>query len=253
MSLRALRRIIAPLLATALVSLSAGLVAVVVPTAAYAESSYSMESQFIAKMNSARQANGQAPYAVVSDLTSVARAHSQNMASKHSLYHNPSLTSDVHNWQAVGENVGEGASVDDIHTAFMNSPEHRSNILDHDFTQVGVGVTVDKSGTVWVTEDFRQPMGGSSSSSSSTTHHSTQPVHHSSPTPTTSSSSGASTSYGSPTTATGPVSSPRPSRSPRAVLLHRLHQLRHQQHGKSAADPVAQGFDYVATLSRLAS
>src|SRR4051812_1585805 len=132
-----------------------------------------MESQFIAKMNAARQSAGLRPYSVASDLTSVARQHSAQMASKQELYHNPSLTSQVQNWQAVGENVGEGPTVSDIHTAFMQSPEHKANILDHDFTQVGVGVVVDKHGIIWVTEDFRQPQ-------SSTTGHaaSSAPAHH---------------------------------------------------------------------------
>src|SRR4051794_17156861 len=133
-------------------------------------------------MNAARQASGLAPYAVASDLASVARNHSQQMASQQSLYHNPSLTTQVQNWQAVGENVGEGPSVSDIHTAFMNSPEHRANILDHDFTQVGVGVAVDKNGIIWVTEDFRQPMSSGSTTTAShtsgTTHTtSTQPAY----------------------------------------------------------------------------
>src|SRR5206468_9768196 len=125
-----------------------------------------------ADMNAARQANGLRPYTVSYDLTSIARGHSRTMASKGQLYHNPSLTSEVQNWQAVGENVGDGPTVGDIHTAFMNSPEHRANILDHDFTQVGVGVSVDKNGIIWVTEDFRQPMTSSTtrSTTSSATH-----------------------------------------------------------------------------------
>src|SRR3954471_4909095 len=147
-------------------------VATVAPVAAFADGSASMESQFVAKMNAARQSAGLRPYAVASDLTSVARQHSAQMASKQELYHNPNLTTQVQNWQAVGENVGEGPTVSDIHNAFMQSPEHKANILDHDFTQVGVGVVVDKNGIIWVTEDFRQPMRSSSSSSSAPTHHS---------------------------------------------------------------------------------
>jgi uncharacterized protein YkwD len=240
-----LRRVVMPLLATAVMTASAGVVAAVAaPTAAYAESTYSMESQFIAKMNAARQANGQSPYAVASDLTSVARQHSQSMSSKQSLYHNPSLTSDVHNWQAVGENVGEGPSVSDIHSAFMNSPEHRANILDHDFTQVGVGVSVDKNGIIWVTEDFRQPMSTTSAPSHHRVHHSTAPVHHSGSAPST-----RTPTYSVPTGRQ--VSAPRPTRSPRAVLLHRLHQLRHVHPARQATDPVAQAFDYVAAMSKL--
>ena len=166
--MRSLRRTVAPLLVSAVVGATGGTaLSIAAPTAAFAESTYSMEAEFIAKVNAARAANGQQPYAVASDLTSIARQHSSAMASQQSLYHNPGLTTQVPNWQAVGENVGEGPTVDDIHTAFMNSPEHRDNILDHDFTQIGVGVSVDSNGIVWVTEDFREPMYSSSSSSSS--------------------------------------------------------------------------------------
>src|SRR3954451_14150499 len=131
------------------------------------------------------------------------------MASQQSLYHNPGLTTQVQNWQAVGENVGEAPTVSDIHTAFMNSPEHRSNILDHDFIQVGVGVSVDKNGTIWVTEDFRQPMGSTSTA--------TTPTRHSAPSQprTTTTAPTARTAPARPTTAAaGTVAAPRTARSP---------------------------------------
>ena len=241
LSVRSVRRPLGSIVAAVLLTLGlAGTTALVAPTAAFADSSYSMESQFVAKMNASRQAAGLRPYAVAGDLTSVARSHSQQMASKQSLYHNPSLTSDVSNWRAVGENVGDGPTVDDLHTAFMNSPEHRANILDHDFTQVGVGVTVDKDGVIWVTEDFRQPMSTpttSAPSSSSSGHTSTSPA----PAPATYSSGG-----------TAPLARPTPTLSPRAKLLHRLHEIRQHQHARRhAADPVAQAFDYVETLASL--
>jgi Cysteine-rich secretory protein family len=119
------------------------------------------ETAFLSNLNEARGAAGLRPYALAGDLVSVARQHSSAMATTQSLYHNPALTTDIANWQAVGENVGEGPTESDVHTAFMQSPEHRANILDHDFTQVGIGVTVDQSGIVWVTEDFRQPVASS--------------------------------------------------------------------------------------------
>jgi uncharacterized protein YkwD len=242
-SVDALRRGVARLVVAA-VALGAGtVVTAVAPDAAYADSAYSMESQFVAKMNAARQSAGLRPYSVAYDLTSVARQHSQAMASRQTLYHNPTLTSDVHNWQAVGENVGDGPTVSDIHTAFMNSPEHRANILDHDFTQVGVGVSVDKNGIIWVTEDFRQPMGSTSTSTPST---STAP-HHSAPAATSAPRAGTVVTRGATTSSAAPA--PRP--SPRQVLLQRLRALRHH-HGHAAPDPVAQGFAYANTLARLA-
>jgi len=118
----------------------------------------SAEAAFLSNTNAARAANGLARYSVSSELVSVARAHSRAMASSQTLYHNPALTTAITNWEAVGENVGDGPTESDLQTAFMQSPEHRANILDRDFTQVGIGVTVDSHGTVWVTEDFRQPL-----------------------------------------------------------------------------------------------
>src|SRR4051812_37330181 len=227
-------RVFARIVVAAALALTGGTAAgLIAPTSAFA-STYDMESQFIAKMNAARQANGLAPYAVASDLSSIARQHSAEMASRQSLYHNPSLTSQVTNWQAVGENVGEGPTVSDIHTAFMNSPEHRANILDHDFTQVGVGVSVDKNGMVWVTEDFRQPSGATSRSST--------PVHSSSSSSSSSASSSAPSSSSAAAPSTAASAPRRPTVSPRAVLLHRLHDLRRSQHAHAGADPVAQSF-----------
>ena len=79
------------------------------------------------------------------------------MAGRSTLYHNPDLTSDVKNWRWVGENVGYGPDALTVHVAFMNSPAHKANILDRDYTEVGIGaVTVD--GRVWVAEVFRRPL-----------------------------------------------------------------------------------------------
>jgi hypothetical protein len=114
-------------------------------------------ASFVAKANAARQAHGLAPYVVAADLAAVARRHSAEMAAKQSLYHNPNLGSEVTGWQVVGENVGDGGTVDSIQNAFMNSPAHRANILAKDYTQVGIGTVTDSRGVIWVTEVFRLP------------------------------------------------------------------------------------------------
>jgi uncharacterized protein YkwD len=41
------------------------------------------------------------------------------------------------NWRKLGENVGMGGDVGQIHNAYMNSPGHRANILDPSFTEIG--------------------------------------------------------------------------------------------------------------------
>ena len=235
---------------TVLASIAGTVTAIVAPTAALASNS-SMEAQFVSKMNAAREANGLRPYTVSSDLTSIARQHSDNMASQGKLYHNGSLTSQVQNWQAVGENVGDGPTVSDIHTAFMNSPEHRANILDHDYTQVGVGVTVDSHGQIWVTEDSRQPMHSTSTApapapapthtTTTVTHHYTSaPVQHTTYTPTVSHP------------AVKPAHHAPAATSP-AVLKARLSKLRTAAAKAQSADPVSQAFDYLSAITTLSS
>jgi uncharacterized protein YkwD len=79
------------------------------------------------------------------------------MARAHRLYH----TSDPADyylrgvrWSRWGENVGK--TTGDLpaqQVAFMQSPEHRHNILDRRFHKVGVGV-VQRGGRFWVTLFF---------------------------------------------------------------------------------------------------
>lgn len=240
--LRAVRRATARVVVTTVIGSTAGLVtAIAAPTAAFA-SNASMEAQFVAKLNAAREANGLRPYTVAYDLTAIARQHSNEMASKGELYHNPNLTTQVQDWQAVGENVGDGPTVDDIHTAFMHSPEHRANILDHDFTQVGVGVTVDGNGQVWVTEDFREPM--NATSSAPVVHHSAPVVHHYSSTPVRSAT---------PVRAAARPAHHAPAGTPAAVLKARLSKLRSAAAAAQSADPVTQAFDFLNNLTTLSS
>ena len=120
-------------------------------------------SSFVSLINSSRHSAGLASYAVRSDLTAVAQAQAQRMASSGRLYHNPSLATAVTHYSWVGENVGYGPSVLALHQAFMASAGHRANIMDHMFTEVGVGV-VQVGSTIWVSEVFRRPSGTVSAS-----------------------------------------------------------------------------------------
>jgi uncharacterized protein YkwD len=117
----------------------------------------SVEDTFTAKLNYARASRGIPRLATRSSLVNVARAQANRMASRNTLYHNPNLTTDVTNWRYVGENVGYGPDALTVHVAFMNSPGHRANILDRDYTEVGIGAVV-VDGRVWVAEVFRRPL-----------------------------------------------------------------------------------------------
>ena len=87
---------------------------------------------------------------------SVARAWSAYMA-QNGMSHNPDLGGDLDRagvaWRTIAENVGYGSSVDQVHSMFMGSGGHRSNILSGSYRQVGIGV-VQSGGRVWVTIVF---------------------------------------------------------------------------------------------------
>jgi len=126
------------------------------------------EDSLTARLNGARSDQGLPSLATRSDLVAVARAQATRMADSGTLYHNPNLTTDVANWRWVGENVGYGPDVQTVHVAFMNSDAHRANILDTDYTEVGIGV-VERGDRVWVAEVFRRPETVTTSSSGSST------------------------------------------------------------------------------------
>ena len=123
-------------------------------TAAHASASGS--DGYLGILNSERAAHGLPALTESSDLDAIAASWSAHMAAANSLQHNPRLASVVQNWQAVGENVGEGPTIADLDSAFMASTEHRDNILDPTYRDVGIGVA-SGDGVLWITVDFRQP------------------------------------------------------------------------------------------------
>jgi hypothetical protein len=128
--------------------------------AAPASATGSSTGSILSAVNSARAGVGRRPLSLRSDLSAVAYRWSQHMAATGTLAHNPSLTRQVSGWRWVGENVGYGPDWSAVETAFMNSPAHRSNILDRDYSQIGIGVVI-RGDRVWITQVFRSPSGSS--------------------------------------------------------------------------------------------
>lgn len=118
-----------------------------------------LEREFFDLINSERTRRGLRALTYHAGLTEVARNHSQDMASQGRLHHNTDelgsaeFNRKMGNPEMVGENVGQGPSVDWLHSAFMDSPGHRSNIMESRYTSMGIGVVV-KDDTIWVTQDF---------------------------------------------------------------------------------------------------
>lgn len=155
-SLSSPSRSLAVRLATAsVVGATSLLAAVGIATTAHADVAES--TSYLSSLNAERVAHGLRPLTVRADLNAVAQGWANHMAAADLLSHNPALTSQVANWQTVGENVGEGPDVASLDTAFWNSPGHRANILDTSYTEVGVGSTWS-NGVLWITIDFRKPM-----------------------------------------------------------------------------------------------
>ncbi len=131
--------------------LSGGLVVVTAPQAGALSGT---EACFFNKINAERANVGRSKLVVKSDLVSVARNHSKDMAADGTIYHNSNLKNEVGgNWWALGENVGMGSNCESLHNAFMDSPGHKANVLDKDYNQIGVGAEMD-GGTIYVTMVF---------------------------------------------------------------------------------------------------
>jgi Cysteine-rich secretory protein family len=112
------------------------------------------EGAFVARINGLRNSQGLGSLTVDPRLVGVARAWSAHMAATAVLAHNPSLPAQSPpGWSVVGENVGEGPTVDVLQAAFMASPHHYTNMVDPRYTSIGVGI-VETNGVIWVTEDY---------------------------------------------------------------------------------------------------
>ena len=62
-------------------------------------------------------------------------------------------------WKSLGENVGYGKTIPEVHANLMASKRHKANMLNKAFNRVGVGVATGKCRgyqTVYVVEVFAQ-------------------------------------------------------------------------------------------------
>lgn len=106
-------------------------------------------------INQERANQGQGRLRYNRKLSKLARRHTNVMADRGDLHHNPNLASQASrlSWTILGENVGVGNSVETLHRAFMDSPPHRHNVLEGRYRRVGIGTKV-VGGRLWVTIVF---------------------------------------------------------------------------------------------------
>ena len=111
--------------------------------------------------NNARKSRGLRTLCVHPALQRAARAHSADMIRRGYYAHGsvgPRLKRYGYGWRAYGENIAWGSgslgSADSIFKGWMNSPGHRSNILNGRFREVGIGAATGTYGgrsgvTMW--------------------------------------------------------------------------------------------------------
>ncbi|HEY0816246.1 MAG TPA: CAP domain-containing protein [Pseudonocardia sp.] len=117
------------------------------------------EQDVVARTNAERMRAGCPALRLDPRLTRAARAHSADMVDRRYFEHtSPDGTTPDERAAAAGypelggENIAYGQrSAAAVMYAWMHSPEHRSNILDCEYTTVGVGL--DSRGMYW-TQDF---------------------------------------------------------------------------------------------------
>lgn len=109
--------------------------------------------------NQARQEAGLPPLQANPALTSAAQSHASDMAINdyfsHTSQDGSTLVDRVsaagYSWSALGENISRGrGDADAVMQGWMNSPGHRSNILNPEFQEIGVGYAEASSGPYWV-------------------------------------------------------------------------------------------------------
>ena len=111
-------------------------------------SSPTPESQLIDLINAERVRLGLSPLTISPVLMQVAEAHSQDMVNRNFFDHvNPDgqdpsdrLDEAGYDWWACGENIGGGYTTPQaMFDGWMKSPGHKANMLDPDFTEIGLG------------------------------------------------------------------------------------------------------------------
>jgi uncharacterized protein YkwD len=121
------------------------------------------------RVNAARVAHGLAPLQYEPQLTELAREHSRRMHEKGFFDHTDPEHGTVArrakaagvSYRGIGENLAFSENAPDpaatVIEGWLQSPDHRANILDARFTEAGLGVWRDGR-SYWFTQIFRAPL-----------------------------------------------------------------------------------------------
>ncbi len=121
------------------------------------------ERELFTAINRARREQGLQTLRWNNSLAAAARYHATQMAehraAQHAFEGEPTLSARVRQTGArftwLAENVTQGPAPEFIHAQFMQSHNHRANILDPDMNSIGIGI-VESQGQLFTVEDFAQ-------------------------------------------------------------------------------------------------
>jgi len=126
----------------------------------------SLEQQCLDEINDIRRLRHLRPLSMLEDLLPVAREYSRRMAEERFFSHTDPEGRSVRErvdeaeikWRMLGENLAyANGYINPVAASlrgWMESPGHRRNILDPDYSKTAIGVWVSSNGTVYFTEIF---------------------------------------------------------------------------------------------------
>ncbi|MEA4900692.1 CAP domain-containing protein [Desulfitobacterium sp.] len=122
------------------------------------------EQQMIDEINKERANVGLAPLKVDLRLVGVAQVKANDMKTNGYFSHTSPTYGSPYDmmkmagiqYYSAGENIARNISVDAAMAAFMSSSGHKANILNANYTHVGVGIVYSSSGTYFVQEFARE-------------------------------------------------------------------------------------------------
>ena len=103
------------------------------------ETSDAERGEVVSLINITRQQNGLPPLNENLELNVKADAWAARLRDECRIYHSRLADGAPPSWRKLGENVGRGGTIYQVHGAYLASSGHRRNILDPSFNQVGAG------------------------------------------------------------------------------------------------------------------
>ncbi len=101
------------------------------------ESTTADRAEVIRLVNESRQANGLGTVSENYVLDVKADNWARHLRDICDLEHSKLSSGAPPEWEKLGENVGYGGAIGQIHEAYLNSPGHRANIMDAAFSSMG--------------------------------------------------------------------------------------------------------------------